>query len=52
MKGTKNLSKKGARLAGSPNENQRQIINRTISSAEGIYRIDFGLFFSILLCIF
>ena len=52
MKGTKNLSKKRARIASSPTENQRQKLNRTISSAEGDYLIDFVLYCNILLWFF
>ena len=37
MKGTKNVSKKRARLAICAKENQMHIINLTMSSAEGIY---------------
>ena len=44
IKGTRNLSKKRARLARSAGENQRQIINSTISSTEGIYRIELVLY--------
>ena len=44
MKRTKKLSRKRARPARSAKENQSHIMNRTISSAEGIYIYEVKLY--------
>ena len=48
MKGTEKLSKKRATSTRSAKENQNHIMNRTLSSAEGIYLYEVKFMFQYL----